>query len=96
MAVLRARVKCFRCGRSVDKTQTLITKSITKDIRYECAKCYKRNKTSPWGLGDEIPHKIEYFCERCKYKFKSKVCECPYCNKRDRVTEARITVSDLL
>ena len=54
MVTLRARVNCFRCGTAVDKTETLVLRTITTEKRYECAVCYKKNRTSPWGMDDKI------------------------------------------
>ena len=96
MTIIRSRVQCFRCKKSVDKSDTLVIKTITKDPRYECSQCYKRNRTKPWGFGDEMSYKKDYYCERCRYKFSSKKDVCPYCSKSDQIEGGNITVKDLI
>lgn len=89
-------VPCFRCKEKVDKNETIPIKLINKEQRYECFKCYNRNKTSDWGLGDEIQIKRNFVCQRCRYKFSAKSITCPYCDKSDLVVEDNITVRDLI
>jgi len=96
MPVLRIKVDCFRCKKKVDKGSALPIKTISKEPRYECYNCYKRNKTSEWGFGDEVNFKNKYYCQRCNYKFKSKKSICPYCNQSDLLVKGKITVHDLL
>jgi hypothetical protein len=96
MVVLRSRVLCFRCNEPVNKIDTVKTISTSGEPKYQCSSCFKTVKTTTWGLGDEIPVKNDCFCQRCKYKFKSKSGLCPYCSKNDLVVCGKITVHDLL
>jgi len=96
MVYLKVNVKCFRCRKEVEKTQAREMASITKEPRYECFACFNKNKTQPWGFGDKMKYKKEFYCLRCKYKFKRRGNLCPYCNKEDSVIRGNITVHDLL
>ncbi len=42
------------------------------------------------------PTKKEFFCGRCRYKFKAKNTLCPYCSKEDQVVEQLHSVKDFL
>ena len=95
MAVISARVNCFRCGKAVDKTQTILLEKVSGK-NYECFTCYKRNKGMAWGFGDKVKVKQELYCQRCKYKFKSAGGMCPYCNKDDITISQNIKIEDLL
>ncbi len=96
MAVLIVKVKCFYCNKEIAKTEALPIRSVNKEDRYSCFDCFKKNKTPPWGFGDKVPLKIELYCERCNYYFTSKIKSCPYCNKADLVSEADVSINDLL
>ncbi|MEK6969587.1 MAG: hypothetical protein AABW48_04120 [Nanoarchaeota archaeon] len=96
MAVLIVKVKCFHCNKEVAKAQSLPIKSINNGERYSCFDCFKKNKTPAWGFGDKVPLKRELYCERCNYYFASKIKSCPYCNKADLVSEANVSINDLL
>jgi hypothetical protein len=96
MVVLRSRVLCFRCNKPVSKIDTVKTISNTGEPRFQCSNCFKKAKTSNWGMGDEIPVKSSCFCQRCRYKFKSQSGLCPYCNQKDLVVIGKVTVQDLL
>ena len=96
MPVLRVKITCFRCGKKKDKVEARLIKGMNNELRYECFTCYKRNKAEPWWDGKKEAVKKEYYCERCKYKFSSKRCICPYCNKNDRLTGGNVSVKDLL
>ncbi len=82
--------------KEVEKNQARLIKGITADARYECFSCFKKNKTQPWGFGDEIKQKVGFYCQRCKYKFRARKECCPYCNKSDFVTKGDLTVHDLI
>jgi hypothetical protein len=96
MPVLKVKVKCWRCGKNVDKSDTVETNLQNKDRRHQCYSCYKKNKSLCWGFGDKIKVKKEWFCERCKYKFKAANTTCPYCNRSDYVTKARVFAAELI
>ena len=97
MVVLNLKVKCFRCRQEVGQHDARILPSVSKDSRYECYTCYKRNKREPLLAGIEaVPLKKEYLCERCNYRFKSKIQACPLCNKPDYLIGGTVTVKDLL
>ena len=97
MAVLKLRVRCFRCRQEVGQHDARILPSISKEPRYECYDCYRKNKREPLLVGVESPPlKKEYFCERCNYRFKSKIKACPCCNKSDYLIGGTVTVKDLL
>ncbi len=94
MAVLRAQVSCFKCKRNVDRSQTLFIGSNGIEKQYECFNCYK-NKNNPRQV-DHTGEKIDLYCERCNYKFKSRTNICPYCSKTDKVSSGNISIKDLL
>ena len=96
MQSIKLKVQCFKCRQIVDKSNTITLESVTKDPRYACSNCYKKSRSQPWGFGDEVPYKKDYFCERCKYKFSSKRNTCPYCSKSDRVEGGNVTVKELI
>lgn len=96
MPLLKVKVSCFRCHSDVTPAEAIKLKNVSKDQRYECYKCYKKNKTSEWGFGDEVKFKSKYYCQRCNYKFKSKKGICPYCNQADFLVKGKISVHDLL
>ena len=96
MVVLKSKVLCFRCNKAVNKIDTVKTISTTGEPRYQCSSCFKKAKTTNWGMGDKIPVKIECFCQRCRYKFKSTSGLCPYCNKTDMVIKGKVKAKDLL
>lgn len=98
MDILSSRVYCFRCKKSVEKTDTRYIGTVRKEERYECNSCLKRNKGSPWSipLEDGPAKKLDLYCERCRYKFSSKALMCPYCNQADMLMRGNITVKDLL
>ncbi len=95
MATIRARVNCFRCGIPVHKAETILIKTLTNEKKYECYSCYKGGKMSTWG-GKKTKVKQELYCQRCKYKFRSKTSLCPYCNKDDFVTFSNVKIEDLI
>ena len=96
MAVLRIKVNCSSCEKRIDKAQALPVKSVNNEKRYECYNCYRRSKSGSLGTNEEVKVKEPYFCQRCKYKFKSKKSICPYCNKSDFLVKGKVTVHDLL
>lgn len=98
MELANNRVYCFRCKKSVEKTDTRFIGTVRKEDRYECLPCLKRNKSSPWSVRlEEGPmEKIDLYCERCRYKFSSRALMCPYCNQADMLIRGNITVKDLL
>ena len=97
MAVLNLKVHCFRCRKDVGKHDARVLPSISKDARYECYDCYRKYKREPLLAGVEsVPLKKEFLCERCNYRFKSKIKSCPLCNKSDYLIGGTVTVKDLL
>ncbi len=93
---LRVTTQCFRCQKEVHPSQARSIISVTKDERYECFDCFKRNKIDPLLPPEKIKPKKGCFCERCKYRFMSAKSVCPYCNKDDMVVVGNVTVKDLL
>lgn len=95
---LRVGVRCFRCYRNVGKNQAREVVCLSKEPRYECFDCFKRNKRDPLLSGIEKPaEKQEYLCGRCKYKFSSKKRVCPYCGNIERIEQVSgVTVYDLI
>lgn len=98
MAIVHARVNCIRCAKMVDKSETILLPSTGNDKKFICFGCYKAEKprTPRWSMGQETKAKDEYFCGRCKYKFKSVNPSCPYCSQTDAVVKGNITMKDLL
>ena len=47
-------------------------------------------------LGDKLRERKEFYCERCRYKFKSIRFNCPYCNQCDKLTKPVVNVNELL
>jgi|SRR3989338_548979 len=97
MSLYSAKVQCFGCGKAVDKSATFTSLNAARDLRYQCPSCYIKNKDDILGT-NKIPEAVkrEFFCGRCKYKFKSKASLCPYCSKQDQVLEQVHSVKDLL
>lgn len=93
--ILKSQVFCSSCERQVDKNEALFDSSIKGEPKYLCFICYKMNKVkdAPKPLQQA---KKEYFCTRCKYKFRSVKAQCPYCSKSDTLRTGTISVSDLL
>lgn len=98
MVLLNNRVYCFRCKKSVEKTDSKYIGTVRTEERFECNSCLKRNRASPWSVNLESApaQKIDLYCERCRYKFSSKALMCPYCNQADMLMRGDITVKDLL
>jgi len=97
MATLKLMIKCFRCRKDTGKHDARVLPSISKEPRYECYDCYRKNKREPLLAGVESPPiKKEYLCEKCNYRFKSKIEACPLCNKADYLVGGVVTVKDLL
>jgi uncharacterized CHY-type Zn-finger protein len=83
--MLRINVRCFRCNKEVDANKTRKIEGINEP-RYECFECFKRHNRDPLLGGiEKVVDKRNYFCGRCKFKFKNKTGICPYCNKDDYV-----------
>ncbi|MBI2102375.1 hypothetical protein HYT55_00925 [Candidatus Woesearchaeota archaeon] len=95
MAIVRARISCFRCQKSVDKTDTRFFDTVAGTRRYECFPCYQKSRNG-YLPHTESKDKRELYCERCKYKFMSRVPVCPYCSKDDSVIKAQVTAYDLV
>tara|TARA_Y100000310_G_C20553244_1_gene749205 strand:- start:207 stop:500 length:294 start_codon:yes stop_codon:yes gene_type:complete len=97
MAMLNLKVKCFRCRQEVGQHDARLLPSVSKNSRYECYDCYKKTKREPLLAGIESPPlKKEYLCEKCNYRFKSKIKVCPMCNKQDYLVGGVVTVKDLI
>lgn len=96
MMLSNSQVQCADCRRSVNKLDTFTSVGGTKDLKYLCRSCYSVNKDLGLGPKEKPQVKREYFCGRCKYKFKSMGTVCPYCSKQDQVLEQVHSVKDLL
>ena len=97
MTILKIKVDCGRCKKSVEKTQARLVDTPKGSKRYECLSCFKKNRAILLGLEQEEPKfKQDMFCGRCKYHFKSKNVVCPYCNDSDYIVRGDISVGDLL
>jgi len=97
VTVLRRPVECFRCKKQVEKADSLLTKDMNGEQKYECFGCYKKSRDTFIGWAErEEKVKKDYRCARCNYKFKSEKAICPYCSKSDMVVKGNISVTDLL
>ena len=97
MNLYSAKVQCFGCGKAVDKSQTFTSNNASKELRYQCPGCFKNKKVDIFGTAGETPAlKKEFFCGRCKFKFRSKSTLCPYCSKEDQVIGQVHSVKGLL
>ncbi len=98
MALSNAKMQCFGCGKSMEKAQMFSTLDSSREMRFQCSGCYKHNKTDFMGEKKAVaaPTKKEFFCGRCRYKFKAKSTLCPYCSKEDQVVEQLHSVKDFL
>jgi len=64
--------------------------------RYQCYACYQKQQPR-WRMGkEETKVKENYFCGRCKYKFKALAPRCPYCSSSDHLSRAEFSMDDLL
>ena len=98
------RVLCDRCRKF----------STFSDIKYLpkgdgkmalCRTCIKQFTTAPNpALKKQVSSDssvINYFCQRCRYKFKYNtarhaILKCPYCGKDDKIMEDKIISADHL
>lgn len=96
MMLSNSQVQCSDCRRSVNKLDTFAAVNGTKELRYRCRACYSVNKDLGLSPKEKQAIKKEYFCGRCKYKFKALGTTCPYCSKQDQVVEQVHSVKDLL
>jgi len=96
MMFTNSQVQCSDCKKSVSKLDTFATTGASREVRYRCRSCYSVNKNTGLTVQEKPQVKKEYFCGRCKYKFKSLGTLCPYCNKTDQVVEQVHSVKDLL
>jgi len=94
--VLRLKVNCFRCNSEVDANAVINSRSVNGEPRHECYSCYKKNKVDPLLPGDEAKVKRLYYCEKCRYQFKSFTPRCQLCSKPDYVVKGNPTVTDLI
>ena len=94
MPVLRSKINCYKCKRPVDRSQTLFLGTIGEERRYECFTCYKQKGKE--RVEDPMSEKINLYCERCNYKFKSRTSLCPYCSKSDKVVSGDVSIRDLI
>ena len=95
MMLSNSQVQCADCKRSVNKQETFAETNASREMRYRCHACYSINKELGLGSKEKPQVKREYFCGRCKYKFKSLGTLCPYCSKQDQVVEQIHSVKDL-
>ncbi|MDP3699175.1 MAG: hypothetical protein Q8R47_06345 [Nanoarchaeota archaeon] len=96
MMLSNSQVQCADCKRSVNKLDTFASSNPSRELRYRCRFCYSVNRDLGLGQVEKPQVKREYFCGRCKYKFKSLGTLCPYCSKQDQVVEQVHSVMDLL
>jgi endogenous inhibitor of DNA gyrase (YacG/DUF329 family) len=97
MPVELTRVNCFRCGKPVTRTNTVLVNPNGADRRYECSNCFYKHKGNPLDLLEEAPRvKRELYCHACRYKFKSYDRKCPYCGKYETVISSKVEMKDLL
>ena len=97
MVILKTKIQCFRWKKKVDKNETRVNKSVNGEPRHECFTCFKRYRRDPLLAGvEEIPYKKDYYCQRCNYKFKSKLNTCPYCSKNDLVIGGNVSLKELM
>ncbi|MDO8510597.1 MAG: hypothetical protein Q7S55_00365 [Nanoarchaeota archaeon] len=96
MMLSNSQVQCSDCRKSVNKQDTFTALGGSRELTYRCRACYSVNKDLGLGSKEKPAIKKEYFCGRCKYKFKSMGNLCPYCSKQDQVLEQVHSVMDLL
>ncbi len=89
------KVDCAACETKVDKMQARAV-SIGGVRKFECFECYRKTKNSSLVITKEHNVKLDLFCARCKYKFKSRDPLCPYCSKSDMVGRADVSIRELL
>lgn len=90
------RGTCITCGKKVDVAQSRVVSTSLGKSKYECFGCYKANKNSILAPAPGKMEKLNLYCARCKYKFKSRELLCPYCSQGDLVVRSDISVRDLL
>lgn len=96
MVLSTSQVQCADCRRSVNKLDTFTAVDGSRELRYICRGCYSVSKELNPRQKEKPQTKKEYFCGRCKYKFKALATICPYCSKDDQVIEQVHSVRDLL
>ena len=96
MMLSNSQVQCADCQRSVNKLDTFTSVSGSRDFKYLCRVCYSINRDLGMDPREKPATKKEFFCGRCKYKFKAFGTTCPYCSKQDQVVEQVHSVKDLL
>jgi len=96
MMLSNSQVQCADCKRSVNKLDTFAATGPSREVRYSCHPCYSINRGLGLAPAEKPQVKREYFCGRCKYKFKALATTCPYCSKMDQVVEQVHSVRDLL
>lgn len=95
MAVLKLKVRCYRCNKEVDKNEARPMPSLDKQGRYECFPCFKKTSMAKKPKPN-TEKRYDLFCDRCRYKFSSKTLICPYCNKDDQLHKGKVTAYDLV
>jgi len=68
MVYLKAKVTCFHCKKQVEKAEARIFDAPLGGPSYECFNCFKKSRMI---LGEDNV-KLDLYCERCNYRFKSK------------------------
>ena len=91
MVILRVPVSCVECKNQIDKAQALIVPDSSYDKKFICKSCFD-NKRIP---AKDKP-KISYYCQKCRYHFKSAKASCPYCNKTDFLIKSDVSLKELL
>lgn len=85
------KVLCDRCKKLVPTSHVRYV-PVGKDyIKVLCREC-RLGKPKP--VPAKVSDKKEFYCSRCKYKFKhdpkgSTNLRCPYCGKKDKVDERK-------
>jgi len=96
MAVLRLTVECCRCKKEVDKAEVRPVDSLSGERYFECFDCFRKRKPELWSKGGKVANTENFYCEVCRYKFSSKIPNCPMCGKKDHVMPGNVTIRDLL
>jgi len=87
---------CVTCGKNIDVAQSRVVSAVSGKNKYECFGCYRTSKNSLMAPPPSKAQKLNLYCARCKYKFKSRDLLCPYCSQGDLVVRSDISVGDLL
>ena len=92
MVYLKTKVTCYHCKKQVEKTEASVFQAPLGGPSWECFNCFKKSRQI---LGED-GIKLDLYCERCNYRFKSKKAICPYCNETNTLSKGNVTMKDLL